>query len=431
LSVERWVQLQDILSTPASGHPIQSSETKAAFCEESGMPWKSETMNDVRKEFALKSLAAGANLSALCREYGVTRKTGRQWRERAKCDGVNLLAERSRRPKSSPSELAEEIVCHIVRLKTAHPSWGPRKICELYRRAYDHVLSISSCHRVLKKSGLVQPKKRRVRRDPRLVLAAARALGPNDVWTVDHKGWWRLHDGQRCEPLTVRDAFSRYVLSAQVMDNTRTETVKAEFQRLFQLYGLPKVIKSDNGSPFASVHAPLGLSTLSAWWVALGIQLEHSRPGHPQDNGAHERMHKDIEAEVAATAQPNRRAQQAALDLWREEYNHQRPHESLHDRFPAEVYRRSARLLPSEPGLIDYGAGFFLRKVNPNGSIKWTGQAILVTTTLAGWEVGLRLASADRLEVWFNHLHLGAIDLQTYRFSSAPSRSAKAACLAA
>jgi putative transposase len=395
------------------------------------MPWKIDTMNDVRKEFALKALAAGANLSALCREYGVTRKTGRQWRERAKRDGINQLAERSRRPKSNPTELAEAIVCRIVRLKMAHPSWGPRKIGELYRRAYDHVLSISSCHRVLKKSGLVQAKKRRMKRQPNLVVGAARADGPNDVWTVDHKGWWRLHDGERCEPLTVRDAFSRYVLSAQVLENTRTETVKAEFQRLFQLYGLPKVIKSDNGSPFASALAPLGLSTLSASWVALGIQLEHSRPGHPQDNGAHERMHKDIETEVAARMQPNKRAQQAALDLWREEYNNQRPHESLQDRFPAEVYCRSTRPLPLERVLIDYGPGFFLRKVNVNGTIKWAGQPIDVTRTLAGWEIGLRLVSVDRLEVWFNYLHLGAIDLQTYRFGSAPSRSAKAVCLAA
>jgi transposase InsO family protein len=395
------------------------------------MPWKTETMNDVRKEFALKALAVGANLSALCREYGVTRKTGRHWRERAKRDGINQLAERSRRPKSNPSELAEERVCQIVRLKMAHPSWGPRKICELYRRAYDHLLSISSCHRVLKKSGLVQAKKRRVRREPALVLGAARAAGPNDVWTVDHKGWWRLHDGERCEPLTVRDAFSRYILSAQVLENTRTETVKAEFLRLFQLYGLPKVIKSDNGSPFASATAPLGLSALSASWVALGIELEHSRPGHPQDNGAHERMHKDIEAEVAARMEPNKRAQQAALDLWREEYNNQRPHESLQDRFPAEVYRRSTRPVPLGPVLLNYGNGFFIRKVTARGTIKWTGQPIHLTTALAGWEVGLRLVSANRLEVWFNYLHIGAIDLQTYRFDSAPSRSAKAVCLAA
>jgi len=142
-------------------------------------------------------------------------------------------------------------------------------------------------------------------------------------------------------------------------------------------------------------------------------------------------MHRDIQVEVAARAQPNRRAQQAALDLWREEYNHQRPHESLQDRFPAEVYRRSTRPFPLAPPLLDYGPGFFTRKVSSSGAIKWTNQVIPITTTLAGWEVGLRLVSAHTLEVWFNYLHLGAIDLQTYRFGSAPSRSAKAVCLAA
>ena len=169
---------------------------------------------------------------------------------------------------------------------------------------------------------------------------------------------------------------------------------------------------------------------MSASWVALGIELEHSRPGHPQDNGAHERLHKDIEAEVAALTQPNKRAQQAALDLWREEYNNQRPHESLQDRFPSEVYHRSARRLPLTPVLIEYGTGFFVRKVSHTGTIRWTGQIIRLTSALAGFEVGLRLASADRLEVWFNYLQIGAINLQTYRFGSAPSRSAKAVWLA-
>ena len=421
---------QDILSTELQDIVSRGAKVPV-FCEEGRMPWKSETMNDVRKEFALKALASGANLSALCREYGVTRKTGRQWRERAKRDGINRLAEHSRRPRSNPARLTEETACQIVRLKLMHPTWGPQKLCELYRRAYHRRLSVSSCHRVLKKSGLVQPRRRRVRRAPAVVLGAAQAREPNDVWTVDYKGWWRLRDGTRCEPLTVRDAFSRYLLSAQVLASTRTECVQAEFLRLFQLHGLPKVIKSDNGSPFAATGAPLGLSTLSAGWVALGIDLEHSRPGHPQDNGAHERLHKDLQVEVASRVQPDQRAQQAALDLWREEYNHQRPHQALRQRCPAEVYRRSPRALPPAPLPADYGAGYFPRKVDLNGAIKWHGQSIWITTVLAGHEVGLRFAAADRLEVWFHHLYLGAINLQTYRFGSAPSRCAKAAGLAA
>jgi transposase InsO family protein len=395
------------------------------------MPWQNETMNDIRKEFVLKALAAGANLSALCREYGVTRKTGRRWRERAKQDGINFLGERSRRPRSSPQELGERVVCALVRFKQSHPSWGPRKLCELYRRAYGQKVSLSSCHRVLKRAGLVVARKRVRRRDPQRVVQAAVAHAPNDIWTVDFKGWWMLGNRDRCEPLTVRDAFSRFVLAAQVVENARAETVGAEFTRLFQLYGLPKVIKSDNGSPFASPHAPLGLTKLAVSWVALGIELEHSRPAHPQDNGAHERMHKDIAAEVAARTQPNRRAQQAALDIWREEYNHQRPHQALADRFPAELYRKSKRPYPVQPRPIDYGPGFQTRKVDRNGTLKWHGRPVNFSTVFAGREIGLRLIGPERLEVWFNYLFVGSIDLQTCRFGSAPSRSAKAASLAA
>ena len=395
------------------------------------MPWQNETMNDVRKEFVLKALAPGANLSALCREYGVTRKTGRKWRERGRQEGINFVAERSRRPRLSPRELGERVVCALIRLKQSHSSWGPRKIAEVYRRAGGQSVSISSCHRVLQRAGLVTARKRSRKRDPQLVVRAASAESPNDIWTVDFKGWWMLSSRERCEPLTVRDAYSRFVLAAQLLDNARAETVGAEFTRLFQLYGLPKVIKSDNGSPFASQQAPLGLTKLAVSWVALGIELEHSRPAHPQDNGAHERMHKDIAAEVAAHAQPNRRMQQAALDIWREDYNHQRPHQALQDRVPAELYRKSKRAYPVQPCLIEYGTGFQTRRVDRNGTLKWYGQGVSISSVLAGREVGLRLIGPERLEVWFNYLFVGSIDLQTCRFGSAPSRSAKAASLAA
>lgn len=395
------------------------------------MPWQNETMNDVRKEFVLKALAPGANLSALCREYGVTRKTGRKWRERGRQDGINFVAERSRRPRVSPKELGERVVCALIRVKQSHPSWGPRKIAEVYRRAGGQSVSVSSCHRVLQRAGMVTARKRSRKRDPQLVVRAATALAPNDIWTVDFKGWWRLGNRERCEPLTVRDAYSRFVLAVQLLDNARAETVGTEFTRLFQLYGLPKVIKSDNGSPFASTQAPLGLTKLAVAWVALGIELEHSRPAHPQDNGAHERMHKDIAAEVAAQAQPDRRTQQAALDIWREEYNHQRPHQALQDRVPAELYRKAKRAYPIQPCLIEYGTGFQIRRVDRNGTLKWYGQGVSISTVLAGHEVGLRLTGPERLEVWFHYLFIGAIDLQTYRFGSAPSRSAKAASLAA
>ncbi|MDB6109868.1 MAG: Integrase catalytic region [Pedosphaera sp.] len=395
------------------------------------MPWKVLMKQNIRREFAVKALAPGANLTALCLEYDVTRKTGREWRERARLGGINRLAERSRRPLSSPQQLSEATVCQVVRLKVAYPHWGPKKISELYRKAQGEPIGISSCHRVLKAAGLVEPRKRRVRRAATLVLGPVVPRAANDVWTIDFKGWWRLGDGCRCEPLTVRDAFSKYILAAVVPANGRTQTMLQEFNRLFQLYGLPKVIKSDNGTPFATVAAPLGLSVLSASWVALGIELEHSRPGHPQDNGAHERMHKDIVAEVATKVQVDARAQQVALDLWRREYNEVRPHETLRGRCPAELYSKSPRCYPAKLAGLDYGPGYFPRKVSARGVVKYNGRSTFITTALAGWEVGLRIESANAVQVWFNYLLVGTIDLQTNRFGSAPSRSAKAVGLAA
>lgn len=388
-------------------------------------------MKDVRKEFALKALAAGANLTALCLEYGVTRKTGREWRERARLEGINRLAERSRRPLSSPTQLSEAVVCQLIRLKVAYPHWGPEKIRDVYLHAHGERLGISSCHRVLQAAGFVQPRRRRVRRAATVVVGAVVPRAPNDVWTIDFKGWWRLRDGQRCEPLTVRDAFTKYILAASVVPDATGLTIGREFERLFALYGLPKVIKSDNGAPFACTSVPQGLSRLSAGWVALGIELEHSRPGHPQDNPAHERMHKDIQAEVASKVQVDRRAQQAALDLWRCEYNEIRPHQTLGGRRPADLYTKSPRPWSAATVLLDYGPGFLTRKVSVIGNIHYQGRPIFISTALAGWEVGLRILSPTQLEVWFNYLLLGSVDLLTNRFGSAPSRSAKAVRLAA
>jgi hypothetical protein len=242
----------------------------------------------------------------------------------------------------------------------------------------------------------------------------------NDVWTVDFKGWWMLASGARCEPLTVCDAYSRYVLAAVLPTKTGCDAVKPLFLQLFQQYGLPKVIRSDNGSPFASVAAPLGLSRLSAWWVSLGIDLVRGRPGHPQDNGAHERMHGDIAGEIAAHVQPDRSTQQVALDLWRQEYNTLRPHESLEDRTPAELYRRSERrFLEAEP---DYGTGFLVRKVSANGAVRWHSSDVFISSALAGLHVGLRRMKDHNLEVWLYHLLLGTLDSKTYAFRVAPSR---------
>lgn len=395
------------------------------------MPWKTITMTETRRAFVIRALAKGANLSALCREFGVTRKTGRKWRERARVSGTQVLQERSRRPLHSPHRLQEEEVCHLVMLKSAWPTWGPKKLCQLYEESLGRALSLSTCHRILKACGLVQQRKVRMHRPTTLSVAAYVAREPNDVWTIDFKGWWTLKDGRRCEPFTVRDAFSRYVLCAHVPTDTGAATIEQQMNALFRQYGLPKVIKSDNGAPFASATTPLGLTRLSAGWVALGIQLEHSRPAHPQDNGAHERMHRDIDAEVAAHIQVDATAQQAALDLWRDEFNRIRPHEHLQGRRPAQIYHPSARSLPTTPWTLQYGPGYLPRRVALAGGIRFRGNRIFITTALAHQSVGLRLRDAVTAEVWFNYLLIGTINLNTKRFDSAPSRSVKALGVAA
>lgn len=389
------------------------------------MPWQTINMNDVRREFVTKALQGGVGFAALCREFHISRKTGYKWKQRALADGLSALAEHSRRPHRSPQQLDEQTTCALIRLKLRHPHWGPKKVCVLYARQHGTAPSVSSCQRVLGRAGLVQPRRRHTRPNPARLVTALSAKAPNAVWTVDFKGWWHLANAERCEPLTVRDAFSRFVLAVRLPGRADTAQVRAEFVRLFQTYGLPQVLRSDNGSPFASRHAPLGLSRLSAWWVSLGIELDRSRPAHPQDNGAHERLHRDMAVELARHIQPDRASQQAACDLWREEFNWERPHEALQGRTPGSLYCKSARGYPGETRLA-YGAGFFPRKVSGAGTIKWRRQTVFLSTALVGLDVGLRLSAPDQLEVWLNYLLLGAIDLQTNSFRGAPSRATEA-----
>jgi len=393
------------------------------------MPWPTLTMNDSRREFVRRAQLPGCNFAQLCREYGISRKTGYKWQQRVREEGLRGLRELSRRPKSSPAQLDEDCVCALGKLKQAHPRWGPIKIRELYRRLHGDAPSVSSCHRVLQKLGMVEKRRRRVRRAVPLLQAGIVAARPNHVWTVDFKGWWTLASGERCEPLTVCDAYSRFVLATIVPAATGFAAVQQIFKQLFEQYGLPEVIRTDNGSPFATVQAPLGLSRLSAWWVSLGIDIVRGRPAHPEDNPSHERMHGDLEADISRHVQLDRAAQQAGLDLWRQEYNTVRPHQALQNRCPAEVYRRAERRYrEAEP---DYGAGFLPRKVNKIGRITWRSCPIFISTALDGHTLGLRRTLDNQFEVWLHHLLLGHIDAQTYAFRVAPSRDAERVRLSA
>lgn len=366
-----------------------------------------------RSEFVLRAMQAG-NFRDLCREYGVSPKTGYKWKQRFIEEGLAGMADQSRRPVSTPGGLAEAVVCELVQLKQKHWAWGARKIRELYaRRHTGQTPSESSVKRVLTRAGLVEKRRVRSRERSGRLYSGRRATAPNDVWTVDFKGWWHGVEGRRCEPLTVRDEFSRYVLELRTLENARYETVRAAFERLFQQHGLPAAIRSDNGCPFASTNAIFGLTRLSAWWLALGIDLERGRPGCPQDNGAHERLHADIAREIEATRLGE---EQASLDLWRRTFNHERPHEALGMKCPGEIYTPSPRHYLPLAGLT-YEKMRRL-KVGRTGGIRWKKKLIFISTALSGWSVGLEPCTDGNWAVWFGRLRLGQIDAQTLTFQS-------------
>lgn len=383
------------------------------------MAWKQVEPMNQRTEFVLKAIKAD-NFRELCREYGISAKTGYKWKERFLENGMSGLSELSRRPKSSPDSLAESVVCEMVRLKQRHRHWGPRKLRKVYERLHEEVPSESSFKRVLERAGLVQPRRLRPRQQGGRLFSGRKAQAPNEVWTVDFKGWWYAQ-GKRCEPLTVRDEFSRYVLELRAMADARGESVRACFERLFERHGVPQAIRSDNGAPFASEQAVLGLSRLSAWWVALGIDLERGRPGCPQDNGGHERMHLDVERELRGA---DLAEQQAGFDEWRATFNQERPHEALGMKCPAEVYSSSERKYEGTPDDLEYD-GMLSRKVAKWGSISWGHRWIFISGALAGWSVGLERCGEAKHNVWFGRLLLGQLEERTLSFERAQPSSGK------
>jgi putative transposase len=387
------------------------------------MPWKVINPMDGKIEFVLRAMRQDSDFCALCREFGISRKTGYKWKQRFLHDGISGLSDQSRRPESSPNQLGEDQVCQIIRLKQAHPHWGPRKLREVFARQFSAELvpSESTFKRVLDKAGLV------VHRRPRKSEEAGTRLTqpivaerPNQVWTVDFKGWWYTLDRQRFEPLTIRDGYSRYILCARALASARTDIVREEFQRVFERNGLPEIIRSDNGAPFAADSSPLGLTRLSAWWLTLGINLDRIRPGKPQENGAHERMHRDIASEVERAADVDLVKQQATLDVWVRTFNNERPHESLGMKLPREFYTPSSRVFDRSPVQLVYPSHYRVRKIRTNGKLSIDNIQIFVSQAIAGLEVGLERIDDTRYTTWFCRLPLGELDVTTASFRKAP-----------
>ena len=378
------------------------------------MPWKETLKMDQKIKFAQEALYT-SNFLALCKEYGISRKTGYKWKERYQEHGASGMADQSRRPHNHSSALSEEVVCEIILLKLAHRKWGPAKIRELYRRKHQksELPSESSFKRVLAKAGLTEKRKRRPVTKGARLASGTKSEAPNDVWTIDFKGWWKDSEGLKVEPLTVRDEHSRKILAVQLMKSTKTEAVRSVFETLFEQYGLPKAIRSDNGPPFASSNALLGLSRLSSWWLALGISLERGRPACPQDNGAHERMHLDIYRELQKEGVGY---DQLAFDMWREEYNQVRPHAALGMQSPDEVYTSSLSKYLGTPEELEYSKMETRRVHKQLGLISYNNEKYKLTSALGGWQVGLKAIADNHTEVWFSHQLLGHIDGSMRKF---------------
>ena len=351
----------------------------------------------------------GEKVAALCREFGVCRETGHKWIKRFKERGYEGLEERSRRPKTTPLATAEELVIATLQAREAHPRWGPYKLHVLLRRRFgEQTPSKRTIARILHRANKVRERRKHAPMSIVDRAPAVAALAPNDVWTVDFKGWWRTLNGDRCEPLTVRDAHSRFLL-AVVVCSTKKRDVRVVFERLFRRYGVPNAIQCDNGVPFVSVQARAGLSSLSAWWVSLGIRVVRSRPGCPQDNGGHERMHSDVRADVQARPAATREEQQRVIDRWRQEFNHVRPHQALGGKTPAEVYKVGERRRPIPKSYV-YPRHFYVGRVTISGLLHFRGDVVRVGAPLGGLHLGIEVVDALHLRLWLHDIDLGIVE---------------------
>jgi transposase InsO family protein len=383
------------------------------------MPWNEINAEEERHRFIKCWLAGHHSMSELCAHFGVSRKAGYKWRDRHASEGLAGLAERSHAPHEPAHATAPDLVERIVQMKLARPYWGPRKILDRLRDLHPDQAwpSDSTGDAILRRHGLVE--KRRVGKRAAVVRMGSLidAVHPNRLWAVDHKGWIRLGDGSRCEPLTITDGFSRYLIGVFATTNVCEAQARPCFERAFREHGLPEAIRSDNGSPFASAGVT-GLTQLSVWWTKLGITHERIDPGRPQQNGAHERFHATLLREAMRPTCANAQGQARRFETFRHEYNEERSHEAIGRKPPARVYSTSPRQMPRRLPEPDYPAEAALRKVRSNGEIKWRGDLIGVSTALAGEWVCVEETEAGAWKLRFYDRTLAYIDHATNKLRS-------------
>lgn len=378
------------------------------------MPWKEHSVMDERMKFVVR-LLDGETMSELCREYGISRKTGYKFWNRYQLSGAQAFADRSRRPYRYANQLPIQVEHTILKLKQEKPHWGAPKIRELILRKYPDIKppAKSTVHAVLDRHGLVTKRGRRRNRATGTPLSEGRQ--PNDLWCADFKGEFMMGDRRYCYPLTVTDQASRYILACEALESTKENPAFVAFEHVFKERGLPKAIRTDNGVPFASPGALFQLSKLSVWWLRLGIEIERIKPGNPQQNGRHERMHLTLKKETTRPPGENFLQQQVRFDEFIEEFNKERPHEALGMKCPGEVYAPSAR---PYRGLIDPQYPFHDRTVLVTncGRICMGKKKINLCKPLAGQPVGVKEVGDGIWLVTFMDYDLGYFDFEGKRF---------------
>lgn len=375
------------------------------------MSWNKRTVFHQRCDFIQQTRAGNGSVAQLCRRWKISRKTGYKWIKRYRRKGWRGLQNRPPVARKHPQQLGQKWRRRVRQLRRRHRSWGPRKLRHQLqvRHGKAGVPSCATVGRWLRHWNLVGVRRTRRPAGPLVSRPARRPVrAPNELWTADFKGWFRLGDGTRVEPLTVRDGFSRYTLSVHLLRQQNVATTLPVFRRLFRQQGLPGRIRVDNGSPFGS-KGPLGLTRLSAWWTRLGIGVEFGRAGHPEDNAGHEQFHRVLKVETASPPAHTWRGQQRRTQRWVRQYNQERPHEALGMKVPGQVYRRSPRPWSESRAPLSYPHGWESRRVKTNGEVSWRGRARFMAEAFAGERIGLKSRRAGVWRVHFGQQLIGEL----------------------
>ena len=377
------------------------------------MSWKETNVNEERMKFIVAWKQGGWTKSDLCREFGISRVTGDKYIRQYEEYGIEGLKDKSHAPKKQAYTVRKKLVDLIVEFREDHPSWGARKLLPRLRGRYPGIKDwpcITTTNRILKRNGLVKKRKRIPKSVP--VFPFSHVIDPNDVWCSDYKGHFTVGNNKRCDPLTISDAYSRFLLECRIVDKTDAYNAKKVFTAVFREYGLPNAIRTDNGVPFASTSIA-GLSSLSVWWLKLVIRLERIEPGKPQQNGRHERMHRTLKQETALPPKSSLKAQQKAFDDFKKEFNFERPHEALKYKFPSQLYKHSKKEFPEKIPEVAYPTNMEVYEVGDMGAIGYGYKRIFISSSLRGELIGLEEISERHLRIHFCSVAIGVLDTYT------------------